>query len=298
MVSRNIQDTPQNRSLAGEGVLVTGCSSGIGRATAIHLARQGFAVFATVRKQDDVEALQRLNEPNLVPTYPLDLAKPEHIPHVVEFVTQELRLRGKQGLYAIVNNAGGSFIAPVELTDLDKFRTELETRILGPMALLQALLPMIRQAQGRVAWIATPALIPVPYVSSIHACDFAVNCIVRTLRIELAPWGIPITLIRCGGIRTAATGENAPKPEVDLKKRWPAERFELYSQALAGQLRQFAEFDAKRTEPEEVAKVVYAALSARKPRQSYAVGHMARTAGVLELLPHSIADWIIARRSA
>ena len=75
---------------------------------------------------------RRLNEPNLVPIHPLDLAKSEHIPGVVESVTKELSQRGIEGLYAIVNNAGGSSVAPVELMDLDKFRTELEARILGP----------------------------------------------------------------------------------------------------------------------------------------------------------------------
>jgi hypothetical protein len=148
---------------AGKAVLVTGCSSGIGHATAIHLARRGFTVFATVRKDADAQSLRSLNEPNLVPICPLDLAKPEQIAPVIEAVSRELQSRAFEGLYAIVNNAGGGSVAPIELMDLDKFRIEIEARILGPIALLQGFLSLIRQAHGRVVWIVTPAIIPIPY---------------------------------------------------------------------------------------------------------------------------------------
>ena len=86
-------DSLTGRYPEGEGVLVTGCSSGIGRATALHLARRGLVVFATVRKESDVENLRALNQPNLVPVCPLDLSRPEHIPAVVETIRQELVAR-------------------------------------------------------------------------------------------------------------------------------------------------------------------------------------------------------------
>jgi NAD(P)-dependent dehydrogenase (short-subunit alcohol dehydrogenase family) len=280
----------------GEGVLVTGCSSGIGRAIATHLAERGFAVFATVRKAEDVDKLRQLNIANLLPTYPLDLSKLEHLPGIVETVTRELKTRGKEGLYAIVNNAGGGSVAPIELMDLDKLRIELETRILGPVALLQSFLPLIRQARGRVVWIVTPGLIPIPFVSSIHACDFAVNCLARTLRLELKQWKIPSIRIKCGGIKTEASDKSARELE-DSLLRWPKERVELYARALQKQEQEFDAFDKKRTDPEEVAKLVCAALSARKPKRSYIVGHMARAVATLELFPQSAVDWIMAKRS-
>jgi NADPH:quinone reductase-like Zn-dependent oxidoreductase len=141
MTLRGSENSFSGMNPNGKGVLITGCSSGIGRAIAVHLAKKGFIVFATVRKEADVESLHNLNEPNLIPTYPLELTKLEHIPDVVETVKRELSLRGKEGLYAIINNAGGGFIAPVELMDLEMFRIELETRILGLVALAQAFLP-------------------------------------------------------------------------------------------------------------------------------------------------------------
>ncbi len=152
-------------SVHGQGVLVTGCSSGIGRATALHLAQGGFTVFATVRREADAEALRSLGEPGLVPVWPLDLNRPEHIAPAVGQVTGELRRRGQQGLFAVVNNAGGGVTAPLELLDPEVLRAELGARIVGPVALLQVCLPLLREAGGRIVWITTPALLPIPFVS-------------------------------------------------------------------------------------------------------------------------------------
>jgi NAD(P)-dependent dehydrogenase (short-subunit alcohol dehydrogenase family) len=296
MIARDSKGYFPNR----EGVLITGCSSGIGRATAIRLAQRGFTVFATVRKQADAESLRSLNEalgttPTLIPICPLDLTRLEQIPHVMETVTEELKRRGKEGLYAFINNAGGGSVAPIELMDLHGFRTELEARVLGSVAMVQACLPMIRRARGRIAWIVTPAIMPTPYVTSIHACDFAVNCIARTLEIELKPWSIPNIMIRCGGIKTAASPRNAAELEASFKT-WPPERSALYEPALRQWQDDLAEFDAKRTEPERVAQVVFKALCAEEPRRRYSIGHMARAAAFLESLPQPIVDSILAKR--
>ncbi|MBP7686937.1 MAG: SDR family NAD(P)-dependent oxidoreductase [Thermoflexales bacterium] len=285
-----------NTSFAqGEAVLITGCSSGIGRALALYLARHGFIVFATVRKEIDAEDLRRLNEPNLIPICPLDLAKREQIPVVVEMVTRELERRGKRRLYALINNAGGGTVAPVELMDLDKFQIEVQARIVGAAAMVQAFLPLIRQGRGRILWIATPATIPTPYVASIHACDFAINCLARTLDLELKPWGIPSVLIRCGGIKTPA-GLRTTADVAAILRTAPADRAALYERRLQAWGKDMAEFDQKRTEADRVAEVVYRVLSTRHPKRRYSIGYMAGAAALLEALPQSWADWILSKR--
>jgi len=286
----------QNESLAdGRGVLITGCSSGIGRATAIKLGERGFTVFATVRKEADAENLRNLKVPNLVPVCPVDLTNLDHITNAAKVVADELDRRGKKGLYALINNAGGGSPAPVEVIGLDQFQRELQTRILGSVAMVQAFLPLIRQAGGRIIWVMTPALIPTPYVASIHACDFALNCIARTLEIELKPWRIPNIMIRCGGIKTPAGLRTTTDVEAVLQKG-PPERVALYEKALRRWGKDMAEFDEKRTEPERVAEMVFKALIAEDPKRRYSVGHMARLAVVLELMPQSVADWILKKR--
>lgn len=233
--------------------------------------------------------------PNLVPVYPLDLTRLEHIAAVSDVIANELNRRGKKGLYALINNAGGGSPAPVELMELDKFHAELQARLLGSVGMVQAFLPLIRQASGRIVWIMTPAMIPTPYVTSIHACDFAVNCIARTLDIELKAWGIPNIRIKCGGIKTPAGLRTIADVEAVLQKG-QSERVALYEKALRKWAEDMAEFDKKRTDAEEVSQIVLKALSAKKPKRQYSVGYMARLAGVLEMMPQSVTDWILKRR--
>jgi NAD(P)-dependent dehydrogenase (short-subunit alcohol dehydrogenase family) len=250
---------------SGESVLITGCSSGIGLATALYLASHGFHVLAAVRREPDAERLRGFHLSNLEPVCPLDLADPAQI-------------------------------APVELMDLGRFRTEIETRVIGPMALLQSLLPLVRRARGgRILWIATPALVAIPYVASIHAGEFAMNCIAQSLHLELSPWRIPNILIGCGGIRTAAPGRTKSELAASLRS-WPRETSDLYAKSLQKLQDQFEQFDQRRTEPEAVARTVYAALTAGKPKRKYLVGHLAGWMNLVRLFPQSIIDTVFAKR--
>ncbi len=279
----------------GEGVVVTGCSSGIGRATAVLLAQRGFIVFASVRTRKAHEELADLRVRGLVPVSPLDLAAPDDLPRALGIIREEIAARGLKGLYGIVNNAGAGDVAPIELLDVRKLRIELEARIVAPIMLVQGLLPLLRTARGRIAWIQTPALIPIPFVASIHACDFAANCIARTLHLELASWGIPSVLVRCGGIRT-----DAPRKSDDGLERaiqgWSGEQKALWESTMQRERRDLLAFDEKRSDPRDVAEKVCTALCAARPRRAYRAGHLSRAAGVLELLPQPVVDRIMARR--
>jgi len=279
----------------GKGVLVTGCSSGIGRAAALCLADHGFTVFSTVRRQQDYEELKSLGKPSLVPFYPLDLRKLDQIPGLVTKINEDLSARGLPGLYAIVNNAGAGSVSPLELLDLETFRGELEARLLGPVALAQALLPSLRRGAGRLVWIATPALIPIPFVGSIHVCDYAANCITRTFALELAPWKIPSIFVRCGGILTAAPEKNARELEQEMA-RLSEDRRALYREALEKEKRQLADFDRKRSEPSVIAERVLEALCAPRPKRVYRAGYMSRAGAFLDVLPQPVVDWIMSRR--
>ena len=261
------------KSGSNKSVLITGCSSGIGFATAQHLAKAGFTVFASVRSAASAEKLRLLNEPNLIPIYPLDLTRLDDIPPLVDRIQAELRKRNQPGLYALINNAGGGAVAPLELMDLKAFQIELQTRLVGAVALIQAFLPLLREGSGRIVWIMTPATIPTPYVTSIHACDFAVNCIARTLDIELKLWNIPNIQIRCGGVRTAKGLETT----FDVEKLLLHPKAGLYRQPLTRWARDMSAFDQKRTEPGLVAKLVEKSLRARKPKRQYSIGYILKS---------------------
>jgi NAD(P)-dependent dehydrogenase (short-subunit alcohol dehydrogenase family) len=206
-----------------------------------------------------------------------------------------LRARKMDGLFALVNNAGGGKPAPVELMDLEGFRSELNSRLLGSAALVQEFLPLLRQGHGRIVWIMTPAIIPTPFVAAIHACDFAANCLARTLNIELKKWKIANIMVRCGGIRTPAGLRTRADVEAVLKANVLG-RMDLYQEAFRKWGEEMAEFDKKRTPPLQVARTIGKALAAKSPRKRYSLGYMSKAAAFLELLPQRLADWILSKR--
>jgi len=287
-LGNNLRNTTQ------KSVLVTGVSSGIGRATAIRLAAAGWLVFGTVRRQEDIEALVSLGLPGLVPLH-LELDRREDIPELARTVLAELEKRGSPGLFALVNNAGGSMVGPIELMNLDSFERELHARLLGSVALVQAFLPSIRRAGGRILWIATPGTIPTTYVTGIHACDFAVNCIARTLAIELGSAGPSVVLVRCGGIRTRAGLDTMRELAAGLETVAP-ERRTPYEERLKAWAASMTSFDARRTDPDRVAETVERALLAPRPRRRYRVGYMSGAAAFLEALPQTLVDRILSAR--
>ncbi|MGB9006820.1 MAG: SDR family NAD(P)-dependent oxidoreductase [Candidatus Aminicenantales bacterium] len=289
---------------AGKAVVITGCSSGIGRAAALHLASLGYTVFATVRRDMDAASLREAagalapgEEPrsNLIPVCPLDLTHPDEIAAAIKAIVREFEKRKLGGLYALINNAGGGGIAPVELIDTAVLRRELEARLVGPVTLLQGLLPYLRRGQGRILWITTPALLPIPFIAGIHAPDFAMNGLIRTLAVELKPWRIPNIMIRCGGIKTAAVARSARELEESFRS-WPPDRLALYAERLGKEKKELVEFDKNRTEPEEVAKVIARALCAGRPKKRYRIGYMSGFAALFEAFPQSFVDFVMGKR--
>jgi NAD(P)-dependent dehydrogenase (short-subunit alcohol dehydrogenase family) len=282
-------------SESSKSVLVTGASSGIGKATTVFLAKQGYTVLAGVRKDFDVQALNNLGLNNLKPLCPLDLTKPDQVLAATSLVKEQVRTNQIPPFYSIINIAGGGSISPVELMHISDFREELEKRIVAPVILLQELLPLLRMTKGRIIWIATPALFPVPYVADIHAADFAVNYIARTLNLELLPNGIRNILIRCGGIKTPSVGRSE-KELAERLETMPKEMSDIYKARLEKVLKDQAKFDSKRTEPTEVAMLIANVLAVKNPKTRYQIGHMSKLGAFLEKLPQLWVDSIMEKR--
>lgn len=281
----------------GEGaVLVTGISSGIGGAIALELAATGRLVFGTVRRDMDRSAILELGVPNLVPLL-YDLNERKELPALLKTVEAELEGRGEKGLFALINNAGGSMVGPIELADVDELSRQFDARVAGLVALVQAFLPAIRRAAGRILWIATPGTMPTPYVAGIHAADFAVNCLARTLSLELGREGPPVILIRCGGVRTRAGLSTKRELEAALERVAPDRRLRYVSR-LSSWIASMEEFDAKRVEAEGVARIVERALDSPRPKARYRIGYMAGAAAFLESLPQVLTDRILSARFA
>lgn len=252
-------------------VVVTGCSSGIGKTIAEHLAAHDFLVFATTRNVSDAKIIHDPHKENLIPISPLDLTQREEIRAAVDSIKSNLLSRGCDGLYGIVSNAGGGSIAPLELMDMSIMEKELKARVLGPAILVQLLLPEIRRAGGRLLWITTPSLVPVPYKSSIHVPEFATHGLARTFRIELSPWRVPSIMIACGGVKTRAVTRMDLELSQNLEA-WSKEQLGRYGTALKAVLVRDSKIAAMGINPQKVAKTVETALRSKKPKSVYKVG--------------------------
>jgi NAD(P)-dependent dehydrogenase (short-subunit alcohol dehydrogenase family) len=136
--------SPSARVTAPRGTVITGASSGIGRATTLALDSLGFHVFAGVRTERDAAALRLAGSDRLTPIR-LDVTDPDSIASAADTVTRAL---GDAGLAGLVNNAGIAVPGPLEYLDLDDLRRQLEINLVGQLAVTQAFLPLIRAVGG------------------------------------------------------------------------------------------------------------------------------------------------------
>jgi NAD(P)-dependent dehydrogenase (short-subunit alcohol dehydrogenase family) len=271
--------------------LVTGASTGIGRATALHLDRAGWWVFAGVRREADAESLREAGSERLVPLI-LDVTDAEQIAAAAERIDEAV---GDAGLDGLVNNAGIGVMGPLETIPLDDFRRQIEVNLTGQVAVTQAMLPLIRRATGRVVFVSSAGgRMALPFGGPYHAAKFGLEAVADSLRQELRPWGIEVAVIEPGSIDTPIW-ERAVSAYEEMAARAPAKQEELYGKRLA-KLREGARRTAARgIPPERAARAIADALTARRPRTRRRVG-LDSQGQVLarRLLPDRALDRLIA----
>jgi NAD(P)-dependent dehydrogenase (short-subunit alcohol dehydrogenase family) len=271
--------------------LVTGASSGMGRAIALRLARGGVHVFATVRQPKDGEALQVETVGHITPLL-MDVTRQDQIAMAGQIVAEHV---GQRGLDALVNNAGVGLAWPLEVVPLEKFRAQFEVNVDGQLAVTQAFLPLIRRATGRVIMIGSIAdRITPPFVGPLAASKHALFALTDALRLELAPWNIRVVLIEPGNIRTEAGEKFETDAATALRQFDPGARA-LYAEAFSKMTSRFAARHQRGSDPEVVAEVVLTALKTRKPRARYLAGKDAQLFALVAKLPPFIQDSVRQR---
>lgn len=290
----------QERSRGGEfmdqtqpAVLVTGASSGIGLATAQHLAANGYHVFAGTRTDEGRSKIEQLGVSSITPTW-LDVTDPEQ----AEQAVAEIAAQTPGGLFALVNNAGIGPPSVVELLDLDELRATLEVNTLAPLRMIQLCLPLLRKGQGRIVNISSMnGAVALPMVGGYSASKFALEALSHTLRVELRPWKIPVTLIRPGQVGTAIF-DKAREALQERAEELPPELRNGYGPLFARCAKLNERGARGATPPEKVAAVVLKALRARRPRIHYLVGTDAVWLDIgHDVLPTRLLDRLIARVS-
>ena len=268
-------------------VLVTGASSGIGKATALALDRAGMTVFAAVRTPDDAEAASAGASERLRPVM-LDVTDASSIAAASEQVGG---LVGEAGLTGLVNNAGIAAVGPLEYLPLARLRTVLEVNVIGVVAVTQAFLPLLRRGVGRIVNVSSVgAWISLPYVSPINASKAAVEKLNDALRMELEPFGLRVIAVEPGSIRTPGSEGLEAMAERAIASL-PDEGRDRYGAALDRFVRAMSRQELQGSPPEAVAAAVLTALTAREPRTRYSAGARARTLSWLgRLLPNPALD--------
>jgi NAD(P)-dependent dehydrogenase (short-subunit alcohol dehydrogenase family) len=279
--------------MAPKTVVVTGASTGIGRATAIHLDRLGWSVFAGVRKESDGESLAKEASDRLV-VLQLDVTDQKAIDGAVRAVEDATDERGLDGL---VNNAGITVQGPVEYLPLDDMRRQLDVNIVGQMAVTQAFLPAIRRVTGRIVFMSSiagraPAL---PLLAPYSASKKGIEAVAEALRLELIPWDIRVSVIEPGSVATPIW-EKGDATFDEMIANLPPEGRERYEKTL-GRGRKVAAATGRRGIPaEKVAEKVEHALTSSRPRFRYLVGVDAKARAYVEsALPNRLRDRTIGK---
>jgi NAD(P)-dependent dehydrogenase (short-subunit alcohol dehydrogenase family) len=258
--------------------LVTGASSGIGAACAQRLVSAGWRVLAGVRRAGDA--------PRYTEEILLDVTREEQIGVASTRVGE---------LDALVNNAGIAIAMPLEFIPLDELRRQLEVNVIGQIAVTQAFLPHLRRSRGRIVFVGSIAgKSALPFLGSYAASKHALEAITDTLRIELRPFGIAVSLVEPGTIKTPIWEKSAALAD-SLVSGAPPELRELYGERIAAFRRFAVERGAKGASAVAVARAVEEALMKSRPRTRKLVGRDAKFRSGVERLPDRVRDSVYER---
>jgi NAD(P)-dependent dehydrogenase (short-subunit alcohol dehydrogenase family) len=270
-------------------VLITGASTGIGRATALWLDAAGWQVFAGVRKEEDATALSEAGSERLTPLI-LDITDAGQIAAAAARVEAE----SEGGLDGLVNNAGVAIPGPLETLAIADFRRQIEVNMTGHVAVTQALLPAIRAARGRIVFISSiGGRVALPLTGAYHAAKFGIEAVGDVFRQELRPWGISVSIVEPGSIDTPIW----ERGELTADEIATTERETLYGKAVEGYRKAIRETAERGIPPEQAAKAIEHALTSGRPRARYLVGLEAKVGARAKLLiPTRIFDRIVAKK--
>ena len=275
-----------------KSVVITGASTGIGKACALWMDRAGWRVFAGVRKEADGAVLRAEASERLTPVL-VDVTDAASIAAMAAQVSAAV---GDGGLHGLVNNAGIATGGVLEFVDLDELRRVLAVNVTGQLAVTQPLIPLLRPARGRIVMMSSIAgRSATPLLGLYAASKHALEAITDSLRLELHPWGIQVSSIQPGTIATPIWGKALDFAK-DVVPTYPPKALELYGPLVEALFKSLPKNDAKGIPPEAVAEAVFHALTAPTPRTRYVVGQDAKVRMWLERLPDRLRDRVMLGR--
>lgn len=278
-------NSPMSSNTQPKVVLITGCSGGIGRATADLLMHRGHTVCATARRKESVDQLAAAVSGESIARR-LDVTDVDSIRTVVDEMLERF---GR--IDAVINNAGFGQIGAVEDVSLDRWQTQINTNLIGVVAVCQAVLPAMRQrGSGTIVNVSSiVAHVAMPLMSAYCASKHALDALNTALRIETAGFGVRVVTIEPGPISTGfqSAAEKTAGAIPTAADSPYAKHYSAFEQSWTGSYRKGVK------PPDAVAKVIARAVESNRPRRRYRVGLIGKAAPLLiGMTPDFLFDWI------
>lgn len=274
------------RDAANSWTMVTGGTGGIGKALIASLAARGENVVATAREP---ERLSIQSQPGRIVGVQMDMERPETIAAAAR---ETARIVGAGGLSGLVNMAGVIVEGPLEAIQPAELRRQLEINVVGPFALTQVLLPLLKEARGRVVNIgAISARLTAPFYGPIAASKSALASLSDAMRLEFGQYGMEVILIEPGAMRTGIFATSRATRDANMRASPEQERH--YRPALDAMDRAFEKAGAD--DPQVVVDAVIKALFRNRPKPRVIVGRGTGALLMLSLLPVRSRDKLVKR---
>ena len=275
--------------MKNRSVLVTGSSTGIGKATALYLDKEGYKVYAGIRKESDRIKLKSESS-NLLTPIMLDVTKISSIENAIEEIGNDTT----HPLYGIVNNAGIGISGVLEAIDIEDIRQLMDVNVIGLIALTKRSIPLLKKSKGRIINIgSTSSYLSIPGGSIYAGSKFAVRAVTDALRLELKHFGISLSLVSPGAVESEIWNKSKEYKN-KIRKSADPQILEEYKILI-----KFGESIIRNVKPIpaiEVAKSVANALDSSKPKRHYYVGSDCKAAAIFSKLPNSIKDKLILKK--
>jgi len=274
-----------------KSILITGTSTGIGKACALLLDSLGYQVIAGVRKNSDGEALKAQSSSRLAPLI-LDITDMNSIADAVQIMESN----SDNQLSALVNNAGIAFRGPLEYIPVIDFRKQLEVNLIGQLALTQACMPLLRSGQGRILFIGSASgRLPPPFLGPYAVAKSGLEMVSNTLRLELRPWGLHVSILICGSVVTPIW-QHATNTAHDLSQSLPPTGQQQYQANIEASNVFYDSLGHEGLPADVVARKVARILTVRNPRSCYLVGKDAWIyTFIIRFFPTFVREWITLR---
>lgn len=271
-------------------ILITGCSTGFGRVTTLHLLKRGWRVLATVRKEEDKQSLLKEASEQLasdqLAVFLCDVTDDDQVKALGKSVADSV-----PQLDALINNAGTSYPMPIELLPLSHLRAQLELNVVAQVAVTQAVMPLIRKAKGTIINVTSiSGKITYPNLGAYAASKHALEAISDALRVEVAPFGVKVVVVEPGASATPIWKTAKERAYNEMKQQG----IDLgdYKPLVKSVTKMTVAMERDGFPVEDFSKLIEAILNQKNPRARYAIPS---SIGVRMWLRQVAPDWIVDR---